>query len=85
MSWEETAKYVRERDKVCRRCDHEAKDVHHILSRRLGGRDHPVNLILLCDSCHVEVEAILSTIGLTHYMRRWMVENRYNLNGSWKG
>ena len=86
MRWEETAVRIRKRDGVCRRCLRKADDVHHILPRRFGGADHPVNLILLCDPCHLEVENIFRTIGLTKYMRRWMVENRFMFDrtrGGW--
>ena len=37
----------------CRICGSEdARDVHHIKPRWLGGIDHPFNLITLCRECH---------------------------------
>ena len=30
--------------------------VHHIISRKMGGTDHPLNLITLCEECHYNTE-----------------------------
>ena len=43
------------RDKVCQyeNCDKTTSlEVHHIVPRRLGGTDHPANLITLCHDHH---------------------------------
>jgi len=43
------------RDKVCQfnQCSYNINlEVHHIIPRRLGGADHPANLITLCHEHH---------------------------------
>ena len=39
----------------CAICGKPAREVHHIRPKHLGGKNHPRNLILLCDDCHDEV------------------------------
>lgn len=39
----------------CAICGRPAREVHHIRPKHLKGKDHPRNLILLCDECHDEV------------------------------
>lgn len=39
----------------CAICGAPAREVHHIRPRFLKGRNHPRNLILLCNECHDEV------------------------------
>ena len=64
------------RDKVCQfnPCyDNINLEVHHIIPRRLGGADHPANLITLCPSCHgsAEKEVIIQSglAGLAYLLR----------------
>ena len=42
-------------DDKCAICGQPAREVHHIRPRFLNGRNHPRNLILLCNDCHDEV------------------------------
>lgn len=42
-------------DNKCAICGKPAREVHHIRPRFLKGRNHPRNLILLCDECHDDV------------------------------
>ena len=39
----------------CAICGKPAREVHHIRPKHLNGKNHPRNLILLCDDCHDEV------------------------------
>lgn len=39
----------------CAVCGEEADEVHHIRPRHLGGKDHPRNLVPLCEACHDEL------------------------------
>lgn len=39
----------------CAICGKSAREVHHIRPKHLGGKNHPRNLILLCDDCHDDV------------------------------
>ena len=39
----------------CKDCGRTAVDIHHIISRGMGGsarRDNPCNLVALCRACH---------------------------------
>lgn len=42
-------------DDRCAICGAPAREVHHIRPKHLKGRNHPRNLILLCNECHDEV------------------------------
>lgn len=42
-------------DDKCAICGQPAREVHHIRPKHLNGRNHPRNLILLCNDCHDEV------------------------------
>lgn len=43
------------RDAGCRACGaSDVMTIHHIIPKRLGGTNHPDNLITLCDICHGE-------------------------------
>lgn len=53
--WSATADYIMLRDKHCQfeGCILQTKlEVHHIIPRRLGGSEHPKNLITLCQGHH---------------------------------
>lgn len=39
----------------CAICGKPAREVHHIRPKHLKGKNHPRNLILLCNDCHDEV------------------------------
>ena len=39
----------------CAICGEPAREVHHIRPKHLKGKNHPRNLILLCNDCHDEV------------------------------
>lgn len=39
----------------CAICGAPAREVHHIRPKHLNGKNHPRNLILLCNECHDEV------------------------------
>ena len=48
--------------KMCRECgkmetDDERLTVHHVVPRRRGGADSEQNYILLCRSCHDDIES----------------------------
>jgi hypothetical protein len=54
---------VRERDNyTCRLCQKDLKDTpakldtHHIIPKKLGGKDEINNLLTLCHSCHITNE-----------------------------
>lgn len=42
-------------DDRCAICGKPAREVHHIRPKHLKGKNHPRNLILLCNDCHDEV------------------------------
>ena len=44
----------------CYMCNGHATDVHHVLPRRYGGTDHPLNVVPLCKSCHIKVHQRMS-------------------------
>lgn len=52
-AWDGIRECVLVRDyNVCRICGKPATIAHHIRPRYLNGKDHPRNLIALCDRCH---------------------------------
>src|SRR5687768_7037411 len=49
---------VMERDHhVCGRCGFRATEVHHRLYRSRGGTDDLLNLVALCQTCHMAVHS----------------------------
>ena len=67
MSWQQAREDTLDRDDYeCQFCgmtndEHEAEhdrglNAHHILKDREGGRDHPENLITVCEDCHNTLE-----------------------------
>ena len=67
MSWQQTREDTLDRDDYeCQFCgmtndEHEVEhgrglNAHHILKDREGGRDHPENLITVCEDCHNTLE-----------------------------
>lgn len=55
--WIEIRQQVLERDdKLCQNCYNKGENVHHVIPRRLHGRDVLENLIVLCDKCHTLLE-----------------------------
>ena len=42
-------------DDKCAICGQPAREVHHIRPKHLKGKNHPRNLVLLCNDCHDEV------------------------------
>lgn len=65
--WKNRRSEIRRRDKVCRACGKTPKQtgaalhVHHLKPYRLGGTNHPTNLVALCEGCHHVAEAVTST------------------------
>lgn len=61
--WEALKQCILERDEhscqICG-CTDRLLEVHHIMPKYLKGRNHPRNLITLCDQCHDEVHRIIS-------------------------
>jgi 5-methylcytosine-specific restriction endonuclease McrA len=45
---------VRERDKTCRMCGSQGKDIDHIVPISKGGQTEMNNLQLLCHPCHIQ-------------------------------
>lgn len=52
--------------KPCPICGKEASSIHHIKPLRAGGKDIPVNRVMLCRSCHDIVEAIYDETGMEY-------------------
>lgn len=64
-------RYLRLAGDKCALCSSTEKlEAHHIVSQRQGGKDTPDNVLTLCHTCHVVVEAY----------RRW-TQFRGNLTG----
>jgi 5-methylcytosine-specific restriction endonuclease McrA len=61
--WKKLRREIRARDRVCRVCaktpaqNGSALHVHHIKPFRIGGTNHPDNLVALCETCHHLIEA----------------------------
>ena len=66
--WKNRRAEIRARDTTCRSCgkspelNGHALHVHHLKPYRLGGSNHPLNLVALCDSCHHIIEAVTTTV-----------------------
>jgi transcription elongation factor Elf1 len=60
--WRKVAQEVRLRDNfTCQGCGTSpAVDVHHIVPWRVSKDDSMTNLVLLCRSCHMKIERLLS-------------------------
>ena len=57
---------------ICERCKRaRSEDVHHIVPKRRGGSDEPINLQALCGLCHRQVEAKLGTLFGGHRGREY--------------
>jgi len=58
--WKAIRRKIWERDKLCRVCGKPPRkrkfDVHHLMSRRQGGKDIMSNLVGLHHSCHMKLE-----------------------------
>jgi len=54
--WDQLRRQIIQRDGyVCQQCGRTNQlEAHHILARHQGGTDDPVNLITLCDNCHIK-------------------------------
>ncbi len=57
-------------NKLCPLCDKPAVSPHHIKPRSQGGTDDPRNIVMLCKSCHDEVEGQNFTPDLISNKRR---------------
>lgn len=58
----------------CALCDSpKAIQVHHLYPRRLGGAQHPMNLITLCMYCHMAIHgrALDATAAEQRELREW--------------
>ena len=53
----------------CAICGKPAREVHHIRPKHLGGKNHPRNLILLCDDCHDEVHREIDE-GISNLLKK---------------
>jgi len=66
--WKNRRAEIRARDKNCQACgktpeqNNHALHVHHLKPYRLGGSNHPLNLVALCDTCHHIIEALTATV-----------------------
>ena len=48
---------------VCERCGRaKATIVHHIVPKREGGSDDPINLMAVCSLCHAQIHARLGSL-----------------------
>lgn len=57
MAWKKLSARMR-RNELCRRCGSESQlTVHHITPVKCGGGREDTNLVVLCRSCHPQVEA----------------------------
>lgn len=52
----------------CAICGKPAREVHHIRPKHLKGKNHPRNLILLCNDCHDEVHRKIDE-GITNVLK----------------
>lgn len=52
----------------CAICGKPAREVHHIRPKHLNGKNHPRNLILLCNDCHDEVHRKIDE-GITNVLK----------------
>jgi len=50
---------------------------HHIVPRRIGGRDTTKNVVTLCSNCHKAVESIYDTQAFERIYQRMLVEKKY--------
>lgn len=56
--WQKAQREYLDEHPVCQRCGREPSAlVHHIVSKRQGGSDDPINLVALCRLCHARVHA----------------------------
>lgn len=82
--WEETRRFVIKRDrKKCRVCKmRQAKkdrQIHHIVPRKYGGDEKPINLLLLCPEHHKRTEFALMNSGLFDEDGKWRKLSRKEL------
>lgn len=72
---------VRRRDKdLCRWCGARGEQIHHVIYRSHGGRDHMSNLLLLCERHHQKAHSnkrvfqsiLLATIWLVTVEGKWL-------------
>ena len=56
----------------CAICGKPAREVHHIRPKHLKGKNHPRNLILLCNDCHDEVHRKIDE-GITNVLKESLV------------
>lgn len=52
----------------CAICGKPAREVHHIRPKHLNGKNHPRNLILLCNDCHDDVHRKIDE-GITNVLK----------------
>lgn len=56
--WRDKRDYFIAQNPVCERCGRSAATVaHHVVRKRDGGSDDPINLKALCQLCHAQVHA----------------------------
>lgn len=63
MRWRDVRDRYLKGHPTCERCGrNKAEVVHHIVPKRQGGSDDPINLQALCTLCHAQVHAKLGTL-----------------------
>ncbi|MDR0293144.1 MAG: HNH endonuclease [Oscillospiraceae bacterium] len=65
--------YIFERDSyTCVVCTGAASDIHHVVARSLGGRNHPHNLVAVCrpHHCQLHGERIRGSVYTTFEVRQ---------------
>ena len=77
--WTELRKACYARDNnTCRRCLKvlTSPAAHHIVPFFKGGEDKLENLMTVCRKCHRHLDNEYIRLGLTHYMRRYIRDNK---------
>lgn len=67
-------------DYHCRKCKKDCVctniAAHHIIPVIKGGKDELINLMSVCPRCHKQLDNQYLRLGLTHYMRKYITENK---------
>ena len=72
MSWRKKRDSFLKANPICERCHRApATMAHHIVPKRDGGSDDPINLQALCDMCHAQVHSKLGTLFGGHRGREY--------------
>jgi len=83
MTWKELRRSILERDKfLCQFCGRGGKssdiilEIDHIIERSKGGTDDPLNLRVLCTTCHCLRHGKVSRVDGTFTSRRMRKKER---------